>query len=137
MAFLRIKNGNWKIELMMSFKIKEFMTIRILSNEVSKSRDWYKSLFNQNPIEDTEKFVSFKVAGVYFDITTPDAKNPFSSGGSVGYWLVDSVDEVLAKVKELGGELYRGPLNVEETKRTIMQIKDPFGNIIGFESPLK
>lgn len=118
----------------MSFEIKEFATIRILSNEVSKSRDWYRSLFNLDPIEDTENFVSFKIAGVFFDITTPDTKNPFSFGGSVGYWLVDNVDEVLVRVKELGGEIYRGPLRVEETKRTIMQIKDPFGNIVGFES---
>jgi len=121
----------------MGFEIKEFTTIRILSNDVSKSRDWYKSLFNQNPIEDTENFVSFKVAGVFFDITVPDSKNPFSSGGSVGYWLVDNIDEVLIRVKELGGELYRGPLKVEETKRIIMQVKDPFGNVVGFESPLK
>lgn len=120
----------------MSFEIKEFTTIRILSNEVSKSRDWYKSLFNQDPIEDTENFVSFKIAGVFFDITTPDAKNPFSSGGSIGYWLVDDIEQVLTKVKEIGGDLYRGPLTVKETNRIIMQIKDPFGNVIGFESPL-
>ena len=120
----------------MSFEIKEFTTIRILSSEVSKSRDWYKSLFNRDPFVDTENFVSFKIAGVFFDITTPDAKNPFSSGGSIGYWLVDDVEQVLAKVKEIGGDLYRGPLRVKETNRKIMQIKDPFGNVIGFESPL-
>lgn len=117
----------------MSFEIKQFTTIRILSNDVSKSRDWYKSLFNLDPIEDTENFVSFKVAGVSFDITTADSKNPFSSGGSVGYWLVDDVDKVLAKVKQLGGEVYRGPLKVEETKRVIVQVRDPFGNVVGFE----
>jgi predicted enzyme related to lactoylglutathione lyase len=35
---------------------------------------------------------------------------------------------------ELGGEIYRGPLRVEEVRRTIVQIKDPMGNIIGFEA---
>jgi predicted enzyme related to lactoylglutathione lyase len=121
---------------MTGFEIREFTTIRLLSNEVSKSRDWYKSLFNQDPIEDTENFVSFKISGICFDITTPDAKNPFSCGGSIGYWLVDDIEQVLTKVKEIGGDLYRGPLKVKETNRIIMQIKDPFGNIIGFESPL-
>lgn len=120
----------------MSFEMKEFTTIRIIANEVLKSRDWYKSLFNQDPIEDKENFVSFKIAGVFFEITYPDAKNPFSSGGSIGYWLVDDIEQVITKVKEIGGDLYRGPLKVKETNRIIMQIKDLFGNVIGFESPL-
>lgn len=46
------------------------------------------------------------------------------------------IHPVLERVKTLGGELYRGPLKVVETQRIIMQIKDPFGNIIGFEAPL-
>lgn len=120
----------------MNFGIKEFATIRLLSNDVLKSRDWYESLFNQKPIEDTENFVSFKIAGVNLDITAPDMKNPFSTGGSVGYWLVDNIDQVLERAKELGGELYRGPLKIPETNRVIIQIKDPFGNVIGFESPM-
>jgi predicted enzyme related to lactoylglutathione lyase len=115
-------------------EIKGFSTLRLLSNDVSKSRDWYKSLFNQDPIKDTENFVSFKVAGVFFDITSPDAKNPFSSGGSIGYWLVENIDEAIARVKELGGEVFRGPLKIQEINRIIVQIKDPFGNVIGFES---
>lgn len=122
---------------MMTFEVKAFATIRIFSNEVSKSRDWYKSLFNLNPVEDTESFVSFKLAGVCFDIVSPDLKNPYSHGGSVGYWLVEDVEQVLLKVEELGGELFRGPLKVPETNRTIIQIRDPFGNVIGFESPLR
>lgn len=119
----------------MSFKIKEFAGIRIFSNDLRKSRDWYKALFNQDPIEDLESFVSFKINGTCFDITVPDAKNPFSSGGAVGYWLVDNIETVLKRVEELDGKLYRGPLRVPEMQRTIMQIQDPFGNIIGFEAP--
>ena len=121
----------------MRIKIKEFTTIRLLSHDVSKSRDWYMYFFSQDPVEDTENFVSFKVAGVSLDITSPDAKNPFSCGGSIGYWLVDDLDQVLEKVKELGGEIYRGPLKVTETNRIIAQIKDPFGNVIGLEESLK
>lgn len=120
----------------MAFEIKGFTTIRLISNDISKSRDWYIKLFNQNPIEDLNIFVSFNICGVCFDITTADSKNPISTGGSIGYWLVDDIDLVLKKVNEIGGELFRGPLIIEETKRKIMQIKDPFGNIIGFESPL-
>lgn len=119
----------------MSFKIREVSAIRIFANDIKKSRDFYKALFDQEPIEDLEFFVSFKVGGSCFDITVPDAKNPHSQGGSVGYWLVDNIDVVLEKVEELGGKLHRGPLKVPETQRTIMQIQDPFGNVIGFEAP--
>ncbi|WP_413574564.1 VOC family protein [Bdellovibrio sp. HCB290] len=120
----------------MSFKIKEVSAIRIFSNDIKKSRDFYAALFAQEPIEDLESFVSFKIGGSCFDITMPDSKNPHSQGGSVGYWLVDNIDAVLKKVEGLGGKLYRGPLNVPETQRTIMQIQDPTGSVIGFEALL-
>ena len=120
----------------MGFKIKEVSAIRIFAKDLKKSRDWYQSLFNQEPTEDLEFFVSFNVGGTCFDITVPDAKNPLSSGGTVAYWLVDDIESVLKRVEELGGKLYRGPLKVSETQRVIMQIQDPFGNVLGFESPL-
>lgn len=120
----------------MDFKIKEFSTIRIFSNDLQKSRDWYKAFFGLDPIEDSEFFVSFKIGQFNFDITIPDHKNPFSSGGSVGYWLVGNIETVVKKAEDLGGKLYRGPLVVPEIQRTILQIQDPFGNIIGFESQL-
>lgn len=121
----------------MSFRVHEFASLRIFSNDLKKCRDWYKVFFNQNPIEDLEFFVSFKISGVCFDITVPDTKNPHSTVGSVGYWLVDDVEAVLKHAEKLGGRLYRGPLKVEETGRTILQIQDPFGNILGFESKFK
>ncbi len=37
--------------------------------------------------------------------------------------------------EKIGGQVYRGPLKVLEIQRTILQIQDPFGNIIGFEAP--
>ena len=119
----------------MKFELARFSTIRIFVKDVKESRDWYAQLFDLNPIEDIDGFVSFNLAGTCFDIVSQDDKNPFSIGGSAGYWLVDDVDLVLKKAEMLGGKLYRGPLKVPEIQRTIMQIQDPFGNVIGFESP--
>lgn len=120
----------------MSFQIKSFSTIRISVSNVSQSRDWYKKLFNVEPIEDMESFVSFKIGETCFDISLMDAKSPLSPGGSVGYWLVDNLDGLMERVEQLGGKVYRGPLKVNEIHRTIVQIKDPFGNVVGFEAPL-
>ena len=54
--------------------------------------------------------------------------------GSVGYWFIDDMDELLKRVEQIGGKIYRGPLRVNEVQRTIVQIQDPFGNVIGIEA---
>ncbi len=60
----------------MSFQIKAFATIRISVSNITQSRDWYKALFNLEPIEDAENFVSFKIGNTCFDISLADSKSP-------------------------------------------------------------
>ena len=120
----------------MSFQIKSFATIRLSVANVSESRDWYKQLFEIEPIEDNENFVSFKIQNICFDLCLADEKSPLSTGGSVGYWYVDNFENLLERAHQLGGLIYRGPLNIVEIQRTIVQIQDPFGCIIGFETSL-
>lgn len=121
----------------MSFQIKEFSTLRIFSSDIPKCRDWYKSFLGLEPIEDSEHFISFKVGQTCLDITLPDSRNPLSIGGSVGYWLVDDLDALIQKADQMGARIYRGPLAVSEIGRTIIQIQDPFGNVLGFECPIQ
>lgn len=120
----------------MSFTVQKFSALRIFSNDLQKSRDWYKALFGIAPIEDSVNFVSFSIADFTLDITVPDSKNSYSTGGSIGYIQIDNLELLLAKVNELGGIVYRGPLQVSEIQRTILQIQDPFGNVLGFEAPI-
>ncbi|MGE3683877.1 MAG: VOC family protein [Bdellovibrionales bacterium] len=117
-----------------SFRVKNFATIRMSVNDVSRARDWYRKFWHQDPVDDLKDFVSFRIAGVHFDICLADAKSPTSTGGSVGYWLVDDLDKAIAKALELNASIYRGPLKVEEIHRTIVQIKDPHGNVFGLEA---
>lgn len=95
---------------MISFQVKSFATIRLSVSSVPESRDWYKQLFEIEPIEDIVNFVSFKLQDVCFDICLADEKCPVSTGGSVGYWYVDNLECLLDKVNQLGGSIYRGPL---------------------------
>ena len=118
----------------MSFKVINLATIRVCVLSVQQSRDWYKSFFGIEPVEDLDDFVSFSVGGAIFDIALADQKSPISTGGSVGYWLVDNLEEAISKATNSGGKVYRGPLRVEEVRRTIVQIMDPYGNVIGLES---
>lgn len=112
----------------MPIKIKNFATLRLSVSDIKKSRDWYRSLFEIEPAEDLENFVSFKMGEIGLDITLADQKSPVSQGGSVGSTIAHAI--------ELGGKIYRGPLRVEEVQRRIVQIQDPFGNVIGFEGEL-
>jgi predicted enzyme related to lactoylglutathione lyase len=119
----------------MAFELKGFSTIRISSPDVAQSRDWYKLFLGIDPVEDIENFVSFKINGTCFDISLADAKSPQSPGGSVGYWLVDDIELVIGEALRMGAHVYRGPLKVQEVGRNIVQIRDPFGCVIGFEAP--
>lgn len=134
LIFGKLKNND--VYLKADFQIKSFATIRISAKDVAQSKEWYKSLFNCEPIEEIENFVSFKIAGTCFDIALADDKSPISTGGSVGYWQVDNLEKTLVRIQELGGKVYRGPLKVTEIQRAIVQVQDPFGNVIGFEGPV-
>lgn len=119
---------------MTGFKIQSFTTIRISSRNVEETRNWYAAFFGQQPQEEQPGFASFAVQGVRIDIVKEDEKSPFSKGGAVGYWLVDDIDRAIEHAKSVGGKVYRGPLRVDEIQRTIVQIEDPTGNIIGLEA---
>lgn len=118
----------------MSFLNMKFSTLRLSVSDVSESRDWYSNLFGVDPIEDIENFASFKINNIILDICSADEKSPMPRGGAVGYWQVDNLDEAINRSVEMGGTIFRGPLRVEETQKTIVQIKDPFDGIIGFEA---
>ncbi|MBK7890321.1 MAG: VOC family protein [Bdellovibrionales bacterium] len=120
----------------MGFKVTGIATIRLLSRDLKKSREFYRSLFDTEPVEDSDSFASFRLGNSHFDIAIADAKNPVSQGGSVGYWFVDDLGAMLKRASELGASIYRGPLPVPEIQRTIVQIQDPCGGIVGFEAPL-
>ena len=70
------------------------------------------------------------------DLILEDDKNSASPGGTVVYFLTESLDILMDKTKNLDGEIYRGPLVVTEVGKRIIQVKDPTGLILGFEENL-
>lgn len=109
---------------------------RIFVKSVHESKAWYQSLFGVPPSEDLADFCAFQINGTRLELVAEDPKNPYHLGGSICYWDIESLDEVLVVLSKIGGKLYRGPLVVPETNSKIMQVQDPFGNLIGFESKL-
>lgn len=56
---------------------------------------------------------------------------PAGAAGHIAYWQVDDFDATLERAMQLGAALYREPLD-RQAGSYMCQIKDPYGNLIGF-----
>jgi predicted enzyme related to lactoylglutathione lyase len=121
---------------MQPLQFKDVRTVRILSQNVQLSSEWYSRLFGMPPKESENNFVRFELDGFGFEIVLADDKNPFSQGGTVAYFAVEDLKTAIEACLTLGGKLYRGPLNIPEARKTIAQVQDLFGNVIGLEAVL-
>ncbi|MFT6630923.1 MAG: putative enzyme related to lactoylglutathione lyase [Bacteriovoracaceae bacterium] len=117
--------------------IFKLATIRIVTKDFMSSKAFVERLFEMSPIEDQELFASYMLEGIIIDLVQEDDFNLSSSGGAIPYWEVSGLDDVLAKAQQLGAEIYRGPLLVEETLQKIVQIKSSCGLILGFEQRIQ
>lgn len=117
-------------------KVIGLKTLRLISNNISESKKFYQKFFDIEPIEVQENFVSFLVGENVLDICLEDEKNPTSTGGSISYWQVEELGYFIDKANNLGGEIFRGPLEVVETSSKIVQIKDSCGSVFGLEQKL-
>ena len=117
--------------------IFKLATIRIVTKDFGSSKAFVEGLFQMNPVEDQELFASYMLEGTIIDLVQEDDFNSSSSGGAIPYWEVNALDEVLDKAQELGAEIYRGPLLVEETLQKIVQIKSSCGLVLGFEQRIQ
>ncbi len=113
---------------------KNFITALYFVESVSESKEWYSKYLGSNPIEEDDKFASFRIGSCFLNFHLADEASPVSTGGCVAYWEVDDLDKMVLRAESLGGQLYRGPLKVEQSGRTICQVRDPFGNVFGLES---
>lgn len=117
-------------------KVIGLKTLRLISKDVAGSKLFYQKFFDAPPFEEQENFVSFRIGHFVLDICFADEKNPTSTGGSISYWEVDDLEFFINRALNLGGEIFRGPLEVKEINTRIVQIKDPAGSVIGLEQKL-
>ena len=108
-------------------------TLRLCTSDLEKSKNFYSKLFEITPVTEIENFVLFDISGTGLEIVKADDKNPLSTGGSIGYFEVTHLNDYIERARKLGAEIWRGPLKTNENGWTIVQIKDGFGNVIGFE----
>ena len=110
-----------------------FRTCLLFVQNIRKSKEFYSKLLNADPVEDLENFTSFDLGGTFLSLHPADSKSLLSEGGSVGYFCVEQLNEWIERAIMLGAQIWRGPLKTG-TGWIIVQIKDPFGNVIGLEA---
>lgn len=108
-------------------------TLRLCVNDLAASKQFYRQLFGLPVHEEDDNFVSFDFGGMRLEMVGADDKNPASTGGSIGYFEVSSIASMIEKAQQLGATIWRGPLQINDSGWTIVQIRDSAGNIIGLE----
>ena len=100
-------------------------------DDLTAARDWYREFIGTDPVEIQPQLVTFLVGDVRLTLHVADE---FNSGGdlegTVAYWGVDDVDEVVAWCAARGAIVHRGPKTIFTGER-LCQLQDPFGNLFG------
>src|SRR5262245_51199598 len=98
--------------------------------------EWYARLFEVDISQagDEPEHYYLQVGNVQIWFSAADAKAGAGTSGHVAYWRVDDLDVARQRAEALGGVLYRGPLHRPDGL-TMCQMRDPFGNLIGFVGP--
>ncbi|RXJ72279.1 glyoxalase/bleomycin resistance/dioxygenase family protein [Veronia nyctiphanis] len=104
--------------------------------DVAKGLEWYKQAFpDAVPIYLPEfDFTVLNLHGVYLEIVQADEKVGSGKNGTVIYWSVENLSVAIAHFDSKGGQLYRGPMDIENGL-SMCQVEDPFGNLIGLRGP--
>jgi predicted enzyme related to lactoylglutathione lyase len=94
---------------------------------------WYAAhLFRDVLIQEEAGFVWFDTGAIEVGFHPSHDEKNLPGGGSVVYWQVENFGPTLKAMLQDGCKSWRGPLQISPS-RTICQVRDPFGNIIGLE----
>jgi predicted enzyme related to lactoylglutathione lyase len=119
----------------MSHGLRPVVNVFYFVTDLEAGIEWYRELLG-DPVEIRAELAMFQIGPARLTIHLNDEYNT-SSGvrGSVAYWDVDDVDQVVAACESRGGTAHRGPKTIFTGER-LCQLLDPFGNLIGFrQSP--
>lgn len=116
--------------------LKSVSSIFLFVTDIQQSQAWYEKALGCQPNESSECFALFKIGTTNLCFHLADAKSPFTTGGSVGYWWVDDFRATVDHLISLGACIYRGPIPTINGLQ-ICQIIDPFGNVIGLEGNIQ
>ena len=110
-------------------------TIIYKAPDLARAKAWYSETFGISPYFDEPFYVGFNVGGYELGLDPDTKKQGAGPGGSVGYWGVGNLAEMM-KALESRGVKVRSPMRDVGEGILVATIEDPFGNLIGLiENP--
>lgn len=97
---------------------------------------WYAALWGSEPERPMPQLALWNIGDFRFTLHAEDEFNTSGATaiGTVAYFDVDDVDATITQCVERGATVHRGPKTVFSGER-LVQIQDPFGNLLGFRQP--
>ncbi|GAB2186056.1 VOC family protein [Roseibium sp. LAB1] len=110
--------------------------VYVLSDDLKRSRGFYKNIFSADPTIETDVFIGFDVAGGLFAVISkqtfaPDAK---LGGNAVPYIKVEDIQAAHRHVDTIAPEAIKTPGLISEGPISLFKFTDPDGNIIEYYS---
>lgn len=81
-------------------------------------------------------FSWIEVDGIEIGFHPADPQRNPVGGSPVVYFATDGLDADWARLIALGATPHREPLTLSATRR-IIQVRDPFGNVVGLDGPAR
>lgn len=100
--------------------------------ELKTVRGWYADLLGILPYRNDKDFVGFHIDGCNLCFHRADVKSKTKGASQVAYWQVRDMTKAMRLLRSKGATVYRRAITIPEGGR-VMQMKDPFGNIIGLK----
>lgn len=97
---------------------------------IKKAREWYVKVLDTEPYFDEPFYVGFTIGGYELGLQPEENPTTEKRESVVTYWGVEKIEEVYARLIELGATENEKPKNVGGEIVTAT-VKDPFGNVIG------
>lgn len=100
--------------------------------DMAKGLEWYQKAFPDAvlTVSQPSGFAFLQIGQTQLELVPADDKVGSGAAGSVVYWWTDDFEKSVTHLEGLGGELYRGPLRIDDNL-IMCQVRDPWGNCIG------
>jgi predicted enzyme related to lactoylglutathione lyase len=100
-------------------------------SDLTRSKEFYTTLFEEKPYFDEPFYVGYSVGGYELGLVPAEATSPSGLGGVVAYWSVDDIQQAYHRAVELGATGLEAPKNVGG-EIWVATVADPDGNPIGY-----
>lgn len=120
--------------------LRGFATVSFYAADMAAAGKWYSELLGIEPYfakpnAETPAYLEFRVGDYQHELGIIDSKyaphnTATAAGGTIMYWHVDNLEEMLAKVTGMGATVHEG-ITPRGGGFVTASVIDPFGNILG------